>query len=163
MRLASALRIELCKPVCVEGSYYMKRSRKEDKIFKHRQASDVAIRLNQYERTVTNARHTVECLSSPKWEATDERGRRRRFSRFYLIALPTRDSISQPDPTKTVVHSENGAIKFYTRAVALLGRAIDGHLLHCSHHTVTGNHRLYQSAKSWFRRCLMYCNNPFFS
>lgn len=30
-----------------------------------------------------------------------------------------------------------------------------------SHCMVTGNHWLYHTAKSWFRRCLTYCNSSF--
>lgn len=58
---------------------------------------------------------------------------------------------------------KSSTIRCHVRALTLapLGRSVGKILLPCSHSTATGNHRVYQTAKSWFWGCVMYRNSSF--
>lgn len=90
------------------------------------------------------------------------------FVNFVRLS-PVCDRTSQPNPTETVVGWLHPcAFRKWRNKVpcacahrSTFGRLYQRILLTCSHRAVTGNYRLYQTAKWWFRRCPTYCNNSF--
>lgn len=111
-------------------------------------------------------RHSGHRRACPR----DGRDGMRRFCRFGQISLPARTGISRPNPTEPVVAGWQRPRSFqkWCDKVPLAcaqpsthgtrNRRIVSPSGHCAG---TGDHRLHQTTKSWFRRYLTYRDNSF--
>lgn len=118
-----------------------------------------------------SARITVHIGALPltivksEWGARGRRG----FCRFFRVALPGSDHISQHNPTETVANwlcphafrkLNNNIMCTHRSVFGMLERRM---LSLCSHRVVTGDYWLYQTAKSWLQTTVNKPQQLFFS